>query len=76
MTDTGVAGEIIKDGENGMVVPVGLVSKMAEAIVDLAGDNNKRKKIAEEGKKIVLDLISKEEYLKKFREIMELVNKK
>ena len=76
MTDTGVAGEIIKDGENGTVVPVGLVSKMAEAIVDLAGDNNKRKKIAEEGKKIVLDLISKEEYLKKFREIMELVNKK
>jgi len=76
MTDTGVAGEIIKDGENGTVVPVGLVSKMAEAIVDLAGNNNKRKKIAEEGKKIALNLISKEEYLKKFREIMELVNKK
>ncbi|MFA5173380.1 MAG: glycosyltransferase family 4 protein, partial [Candidatus Paceibacterota bacterium] len=71
ITDTGIAGEIIKDGESGTVVPVGSVLKMAEAIEVLAGNKEKREKMAERAKESVKNLMSKDEYLNKFKEILE-----
>ncbi len=38
MTDVGIAGEIIKDGYSGLVVPVGNAKKLEEAILRMAGD--------------------------------------
>src|SRR3989344_630732 len=45
MSDVGVAGEIVKDGENGLVVSVGDKNKFAEAIIKLAQDKALREKL-------------------------------
>jgi GxxExxY protein len=70
MTDVGLAGEVIKDGENGLVVPVGDKEAFFGAILDLYKNPEKRKKIALVGLETVKNLEprTKEEYLLLYRE--------
>ena len=52
---TSVGGniEIIKDGQNGLLAPVGDSIKTAEMIIKLLNDDNLRNMLAEQGKKDV-----------------------
>ena len=65
MTDVGVAGEIVKNGENGIVVPVGDRTKLAEAILRLRGEKELKTKLAEGAKRTNFPYKSFEEYREK-----------
>lgn len=52
-TNCGGPGEIIVDKETGLLVPVGDMKRMAEAILLLAGDSEQRTKLALRGKEYV-----------------------
>ena len=71
MTDVGVAGEIVKNGENGIVVPVGDSGKLAEAISGLIEKPEERERLAEAGWRTVKARQTKEEYLAEYRRLVE-----
>jgi len=48
--------EIITNGKNGILVPVGDERKLAEAILDLLNNEKKRKKFSVEARKRIRDL--------------------
>ncbi len=66
MTEVGVAGEIVKDGENGLVVPVGDSRAVAEAMKKILGGEFKLAKTDYRFR-------SKKDYLERFRENLELM---
>jgi len=65
MTDTGLAGEVVRDEENGRVVPVGAEDAFLSAVVDLYRNPEKRELLAAAGRRTVAAMRSKtkEEYL-------------
>lgn len=63
MTDVGCAGEVIKDGESGIVIPIGDQEALEKAMVKLAGDADLRKKLGHGARQAVEKLPSKEETL-------------
>lgn len=73
MTDVGLAGEVVKNEENGLIVPVQDRSAFLLAVDDLYKNQEKRKKLAEAGLAAVKNMEprTKEEYLKKYRESFE-----
>lgn len=64
MTDVGLAGEIVKNGENGFVAPVGDAPAFAQAIRNVI---EKRNKLA----LLLPPLPTKEEYLKEYKKSWE-----
>ncbi len=66
--NTGAFLEIITDGENGIVKPNN-PHDLADGILELIFDENKRKKICESGRKTVEEKFSLELTLKRFLEI-------
>ena len=62
MSDVGVAGEIIKNDENGIIVPVGDAVKFTEAILRLQNDKELRSRLIEGTRKTKLPYASFEEY--------------
>lgn len=62
MTDVGVAGEVIKNEESGIIVPVGDRAKLAEAILRLRREEKLRKRLSGGAKNIRLPYESFEEY--------------
>jgi len=68
MTDVGCAGEIIRDGESGLVIPVGEHKKLAEAMIRLIQDRELGKKLGEKARQAILQLPSKEETLELYRQ--------
>ncbi len=71
MTDVGVAGEIVRDGENGLVVPVGDGEKTEEALLKIVGDKTLRENLAEKAKSAA-GALTKEKYLEEYRKLWEL----
>lgn len=65
MTDVGLAGEVVKSAENGVVVPVADKEKFSQAVRDLYENPEKRIRLAQRGKETVKNLkpATKEEYL-------------
>ncbi|MHB1464019.1 MAG: glycosyltransferase [Thermoleophilia bacterium] len=59
-TNGGGAVEIITDGVDGVLVPPGDSSSMAEAISELAADTGKRREIARQGKQTALEQYSED----------------
>lgn len=49
MTDVGLAGELVRDGENGRVVPVGDAPTLAAVLQELVSDPETRRKLAAAG---------------------------
>ena len=47
MTDVGCAGELIKNKESGIVIPVNNQSKLEEAMIRIINDENLRKELIE-----------------------------
>jgi len=68
MTDVGCAGEVIKDGESGIVIPVGGQKELEAAMRKIIEDEDLRQKLGEGAKKAVEKLPSKEETLKLYLE--------
>lgn len=73
ITDVGVAGEVLKNKENALIVPVGNAEFFENAIISLIENNALYDKIKENAKKISESLLSKEEYLKKYYELWEKI---
>ncbi len=72
MTDVGLAGEIVKNKENGIIIEVGNARAFSKAIIEIA--QNKEKKLLLATRALVtarsLNLPSRTEYLKKYREVL------
>lgn len=47
MTDVGLAGEIVKDGENGKIIPVGNRKALFDSLVAVSRDSDFRKRLQE-----------------------------
>lgn len=69
MTDVGVAGEILKDKENTLIVPVGNVESLKNSVLYLIENSIFRDKIKENVQKVSESLLNKEEYFKKYYEL-------
>ena len=63
MTDVGCAGEVIKDNESGIIIPVGDKEKLIEAMLKVIADESLRKKLGENAKLAVSQLPNKEQIL-------------
>lgn len=64
--------DIIKDGENGVIVPDGDIDALAEAMMKLMGDDELRKRMGEEAKKVV-ETYSEEKVMSKWMKLYEEV---
>jgi glycosyltransferase involved in cell wall biosynthesis len=62
MSDVGVAGEIVRNGENGIIVPVGDKMKFVEAIWKLKDDANFREKLRRGARETKMPYSSFEDY--------------
>ena len=63
MTDVGCAGEIIKDGESGLVIPVDDKNKLVEAMTKLIKDPSLRQKLTSGTEVAIAKLPNKEQTL-------------
>ena len=63
MTDVGLAGEVIKDKESGIIIPVNDREALYNAISMLAKDETLRKELGQGAKKAVSELPTKKETL-------------
>lgn len=70
MSDVGVAGEVIRDGESGMVFPVGDGARLAEVLLDARKDPARARSMAELAQRRVLAMppLNWQEYLVLYRE--------
>lgn len=71
MTDVGCAGELIENEKSGLIIPVNNQSKLEEAMERIIGDENLRKKLAENALIAVKNLPSKEETLALYKKSWE-----
>lgn len=73
VTDTGLAGEVVKNGENGIVVPVGDAQAFLQAVKTIYENPQKRKFLANAGRETAKNLqpLSPAEYLVQYRECLE-----
>jgi glycosyltransferase involved in cell wall biosynthesis len=69
MTDVGLAGEVVRRGENGMVVPVGNKELFLAAVQELWQDPEKRRRLASRARQTVLafEPRTRGEYLARYR---------
>ncbi|MDO8555221.1 MAG: glycosyltransferase family 4 protein [bacterium] len=67
MTDVGLAGELLKNDVNGVVIPVGDKLKLQEAVLRVIENPDLKIMLKENGQKTVISLCSKEEYLKNYQ---------
>ncbi len=72
MTNVGCAGELIKDGVSGLVVPVGDQKKLTEAMGQLIVDKELREALGQNAAKSVRNLLNKEENLALYKKSFEL----
>lgn len=71
MTDVGCAGELVRSGENGFVVPVGDRWALASQIENILGDQNIVEKFKNASQSLDAQLLNKEKYLAKYKESWE-----
>jgi len=67
MTDVGCAGEVIKNGESGIVIPIGDRKALEGAMIKIIEDSELRKKLGQGAQKAVKQLPSKQETLELYR---------
>ncbi len=68
MTDVGLAGEILIDKKDGLVIPVGNEKKLAEGILKLIENRDLRAELSRNAEKIMNFWPTKEKYLRTYRE--------
>ena len=68
MTDVGCAGEVIKDNESGIVIPVGDADKLTEAMASLINNKEMKERLRNGALEALKVLPSKEETLRLYKE--------
>lgn len=71
MTDVGCADELLKNRENGLVVPVGDRQKLAEVLLEIIEDNGLRKGFSQRAATAVMKLSVVEDNLRLYKESFE-----
>ncbi len=66
MTNVGLAGDILINGENGLIVPIGHKEELAEAILSLIENPELRNDLAKNAQKIIGFWPTKENYLNSY----------
>ncbi|MFH1822988.1 MAG: glycosyltransferase family 4 protein, partial [Patescibacteria group bacterium] len=74
MTDVGCAGEVIKNNESGIVIPVGDEKALEQAMIKLINNKDLRHKLGAGAKEAVQKLPSKEETLNLYKKSWEKAN--
>lgn len=74
-TDVGCAGEVVRDKENGLVVPVNNIQALVEAILYLLSLPSPAKQLAEGARRAVNLLDNKNDYLNKYKSSWEVTVK-
>jgi len=72
MTDVGCAEEVIKDGESGLVIPVGDEDALVGAMKRLIEDPSMAKRLGEGASRAIQQLSSKEELLSRYRKSWQI----
>jgi L-malate glycosyltransferase len=72
-TETEGAAEIIADGENGLLVPIKSVERMATAVIDLLADKSKRERLGESARERITTRFSLERMVTDTERIYEEV---
>jgi N-acetyl-alpha-D-glucosaminyl L-malate synthase BshA len=72
-TAVGGLPEVVRDGENGYLFPVGDVESMATAAVDLLQNNEKRRTFGVAGRKWALDQFDEDSVVQQYRRIYRRV---
>jgi len=73
MTAVGCAGELVRSGENGLVVPVGDQAALAQALKRLLADEPLRQKFSDAGRQAVKNLPAKQEYLSQYQKSWQVI---
>lgn len=68
MTDVGCAGEIIRNNESGLIIPVGDKQALIDSMIRLANDEKLRTRLAAGAQAALARLPSKEETMRLYRE--------
>lgn len=68
MTDVGCAGEVIKNNENSLVIPVGNRKALAEAIKKMITNSDLRQRLINEGRETAGQLMTEGEYLRECKQ--------
>lgn len=76
MTDVGCAGEVIKNGESGLVIPAGGEKELAAAMLKILTDENLRKKLGQGARAAFLSLPGREEIFSLYKESWRKAMKK
>lgn len=71
MTDVSGARDVIRDGENGLIVPKGESGELARAIKRLASDPDLGESLARSGHKMVADDLVIEQKIKEYERVFE-----
>jgi len=71
--DTGGNKEVIKDGVSGYVVPNGDVRKMADKVIEILSDRDKRARFATAGEKIVKTVFAPEKVMAETMALYETI---
>ncbi|MFH1255409.1 MAG: glycosyltransferase [bacterium] len=72
MTDVGCAGEVIKNDESGLVIPVGDKKKLVESMIEILKNSELRKKLGENGRLAVSRLPEKEQIFNLYKKSWEI----
>ncbi|MDD4271827.1 MAG: glycosyltransferase family 4 protein [Patescibacteria group bacterium] len=76
MTDVGCAGEVIKDGISGLIIPAGDKQKLIESMLKIIENRGLREKLGADAKLAVSKLPSKERTLELYKKSWALALKK
>ena len=71
MTDVGLAGDILVNEVNGLVVPVGDVARLEAAILDIIENSYKREALIKKERETVFRLPNKEGFLEHYKKSWE-----
>lgn len=71
MTDVGLAGDILKDGQNGLIAPVNNRTALQRAMERMINDSALRAKIRNSSQDISAKVLNKEQYLNEYKQIWE-----
>ena len=68
-TDVGGLPEVVIDGENGFLFPVGDVDSMAAAAVKLLRNDDLRRRFGESGRRLALEQFNQDDIVERYRRI-------